>query len=115
MVLAIVGLYGVVSELVAQRTVEFGIRIAFGADPATLFASVLRQGAALAFLGTLFGTAGAIGIVHVLASLLPRLDGIDSYSLALLALVLSAATILACWIPARRATRVDPMIALRTE
>ena len=115
LVLAIVGLYGVVSELVAQRTVEFGIRIAFGADPATLFASVLRQGAALAFLGTLFGTAGAIGIVHVLASLLPRLDGIDSYSLALLALVLSAATILACWIPARRATRVDPMIALRTE
>ncbi|HWA86789.1 MAG TPA: ABC transporter permease [Opitutus sp.] len=115
LVLAAVGLYGVISNLVAQRTGEFGIRLALGAQPANVLALVLRHGLGLCAIGLLIGLAGAYALGRFLASLLPRLASPDPLTLLGVAAVLFATAALACWLPARRATKVDPLVALRTE
>jgi putative ABC transport system permease protein len=113
--LAALGVYGVISGLVAQRTQEFGIRMALGAQPHNVLRIVLGNGAVLAGLGAGSGLALAATLLPVLASAFPGLPGLDLPSLLATVGLLLAATLLACWLPARRATRVDPVIALRAE
>lgn len=115
LVLASVGIYGVISNLVAQRTGEFGIRLALGAKPADVLALVLGHGLKLTAIGLALGLAGAYGLGRFLISIMPRVVYMDPLSLAGTTLVLLAVAALACWIPARRATKVDPMEALRAE
>jgi len=113
--LAALGLYGVISGLVAQRTQEFGIRLALGAQPHNVLQIVLGNGALLAGLGTAMGLGLSALLLPALASAFPGLPGLDAPALALAVGLLFAVTLVACWLPARRATKVDPMIALRAE
>jgi putative ABC transport system permease protein len=113
--LAAIGLYGVISHLVALRTSEFGIRLALGAQPRDVLADVLRRGLRLATIGLVLGLAGAWGLGRLLASFMPRLAMPDPVGLAGVALLLFTVALVACWLPARRATRVDPLSALRAE
>jgi len=115
LVLAAVGLYGVISHLVAQRTGEFGIRLALGALPRDILADVLLRGLRLAALGLGLGLFGAFGLGRFLGSFMPRLASADPVAIAGSALALLVVTLIACWIPAHRATKVDPLVALRTE
>lgn len=113
--LAAVGLYGVISNIVAQRTGEFGIRIALGATSRDVLALVMKKGVKLAVLGLIIGAFLAYGLNQFLAGLLPRAAATDPATLAMVSLMLLAVTIFSCWWPARRATKVDPVIALRTD
>jgi putative ABC transport system permease protein len=115
LVLAAVGLYGVISHVVAQRTGEFGIRIAIGAMPRDILVDVLRSGIGLALVGLAIGVAGAFGLGRFLESFMPRLASPDPAAIIGVALVLFVVTLVACWFPARRATKVDPLTALRAE
>ena len=115
LVLAAVGLYGVISHLVAQRTGEFGIRLALGATPRDILSDVLLRGMRLAAVGLLIGLAGAWGLGRFLASFMPRLAASDPLAIAGTGGILFLVTLFACWFPARRATRVDPLEALRAE
>lgn len=115
LVLAAVGIYGVISYSVAQRTHELGIRIALGAGRRALLGMVLGEGFRLALVGVVAGLAGAWGLSRFLASLLYGVKPNDPLTFAAVPLVLLFVALLACYIPARRATRVDPMRALRTE
>jgi putative ABC transport system permease protein len=115
LVLAAVGLYGVISGTVVQRTQEFGIRMALGAQARDVLWLVLSKGMLLAILGILLGLAGTAGLWHVLGVIIPGLQGQDLLSLALIAGLLLAVTLAACLVPARRATNVDPLAALRHE
>lgn len=113
--LAGVGLYGVISHTVVQRTTEFGIRLALGAQPGDILVNVLKRGLVLTGLGLAGGFIGAWGLGRVLGSFMPRLATPDPLGLASVATLLLLVALLACWLPARRATKVDPMIALRAE
>jgi predicted permease len=115
LVLAAVGLYSVISHTVAQRTGEFGIRLALGAQRADVLALVLKQGLRLAVFGLLLGLAGAFGLGRFLGALMPRLASTDPLALFGVSAILFAVTLVACWLPARRATRIDPLVALRAE
>lgn len=115
LILAAVGLYGVISHLVAQRTSEFGIRLTLGAKPADVLQLVLRHGILLTFIGIVLGLGGAYALSRLLGSFMPRVASADPLALGSVALALFAVAVLACWLPARRATKVDPMIALRSE
>jgi len=115
LVLAGVGLYGVISHLVAQRTGEFGIRLALGATPRDILSDVLLRGIRLAGIGLAIGLVGAWGLGRFLASFMPRLAASDPLAVAGTAGILFAIALLACWFPAKRATKVDPLVALRTE
>jgi len=115
LVLAAIGLYSVVSQTVAQRTGEFGIRLALGAQPSQVLALVLSHGLRLTGLGLLIGLVGSFGIGRVLGSLLPRLGGADPVALLGVSALLFFVSLVACWLPARRATLVDPMVTLRAE
>ncbi len=115
LILAAVGLYGVISYLVAQRTNEFGIRIALGATPSDVLGLVLRHGIMLVALGLVIGLGGAFMLSRMLGSALPLMAGSDPVALATTAVVLLAVALVACWLPARRATRVNPNDALRAE
>ncbi len=115
LVLASVGLYGVISNIVAQRTGEFGIRLALGAKPSDVLKLVLGQGLFLTVIGLVLGVAGAYGLGLFLASFMPRMIATDPVALAGTAVLLFAVAALACWLPARRATKVDPLEALRAE
>jgi putative ABC transport system permease protein len=115
LMLAAVGLYGVISGTVAQRTQEFGIRMALGARARAVLWLVLGRGALLAILGILLGLAGTAGLWHVLGAMIPGLQGQDLTSLALIAGLLLAVALAACLLPARRATKIDPLAALRRE
>ena len=113
--LAAIGLYGVIANLVAQRTPEFAIRMALGAPPRGVLWLVLGTGLRLIALGGVAGLAGAIALLRVLGSLLPTVPGQSPLMVAAAAGALATVGAAACWFPARRATRVDPMIALRSE
>jgi ABC-type antimicrobial peptide transport system permease subunit len=110
-----VGLYSVISHSVAQRTSEFGIRLALGAQRTDVLALVLKQGLRLALFGLGLGLAGAFALGRFLGTLIPRLAGADPVALLGVSVLLLLVTLVACWLPARRATKVDPLVALRAE
>jgi putative ABC transport system permease protein len=115
LVLAAVGLYGVLAYLVAERTREIGVRMALGAQQRDVISLVIGQGMKLALAGVLIGVVSAIAMTRVLRSLLYEVTPTDPLTFGLVSLVLVAAALLACWLPARRASKVDPIEALRCE
>jgi putative ABC transport system permease protein len=115
LLLSVVGIYGVTAYGVAQRTREIGIRRALGAQPGAVFGLLLRQGLLLILAGTVLGVAASVALTRFLASMLFEVTPTDPMTFALVVALLAGVAILACWIPARRAMRVDPMAALRYE
>lgn len=114
-VLAAVGIYGVMSLYVSNRINEFGIRLALGARPVVLLRSVLRQGFTLTLVGVVGGTAIAVAMTRTLSTLLFEVSATDPATFVAVPLLLLVVALLACYLPARRATRVDPLVALRYE
>ncbi len=115
LLLAAIGIYGVMSFAVAQRTHEIGLRIALGAGPNQVLRLVLQEGMVLAFLGLLVGLAGTYFVGRVMKTLLYQVNAMDPAAISAVATVLLLSAFFACYIPARRATQVDPMVALREE
>ncbi len=115
LLLAAVGLYGVLSYSVGQRTREIGVRMALGAQSADVVSLVVRHGFKLASLGLLLGAAAAFALTRLLRTVLYEVSPFDPASFAAVAAVLALIGLFACWLPARRATRVNPIEALRSE
>jgi predicted permease len=115
LVLAAVGIYGVMSYVVAGRTREIGLRMALGARSGNVRGLILRQGMTLAVIGSIIGLGIAFGATRLLKSVLYGVDATDPTTFIGVTLLLGLVAMLACWIPAMRASRVDPMVALRAE
>ena len=113
--MAAIGFYGVISFAVAQRTHELGIRTALGAKRTDVFTLIVRRGLVLALLGVAIGIPAAVALTRVIASWLFGVTATDPATFAAAAAMLVSIALLACAIPARRATKVDPMVALRSE
>jgi predicted permease len=115
LILAVVGVYGVKAYSVARRTREIGIRMALGAEPGAVLRMLLREGLVMTLSGTALGFLLALGIGRFFGRMLYQVSPVDPVAFTLAPLALTAAALLACWLPARRATKVDPIIALRSE
>ncbi len=115
LVLVVIGIYGVVSYLVSRRTNEVGIRIALGAQYSNIMGMILKKGLILAITGSTIGITGALGLTRFLSSYLYGITPTDPVTFVLVPVILIAIALLACFIPARRASKVDPMEALRYE
>jgi predicted permease len=113
--LAAIGIYGVISYTVVQRTGELGIRMALGAQTRDVLWLVLSKGAIVVLTGAVIGVAGAFGVSRLLIAKIPSLPTRDPLTLVLTGVALVIVALLACYIPARRATKVDPLVALRSE
>ncbi|HEU0368965.1 MAG TPA: FtsX-like permease family protein, partial [Candidatus Acidoferrum sp.] len=115
LLLAVVGLYGVMAHRVIRRTGEIGVRIALGATRANILRLVLAQGARVTAIGVALGIAGSLALTRAIRSLLFGLSPADPATFVAVALLLIAVALLACYLPARRAAKVDPNVALRYE
>ncbi|HEY5227181.1 MAG TPA: FtsX-like permease family protein, partial [Opitutaceae bacterium] len=115
LLLASVGIYGVVANLAAERTKEIGIRMALGAEPRRLLWLFLKGGMQLALIGTAAGLGASFALLHILTKMLPIVPGNDPRVVACVALILIAISVVACWLPAWRASKVSPTVALRAE
>jgi putative ABC transport system permease protein len=115
LLLGMIGIYGVLSFLVSKRTREIGIRMALGAQRRDVLLLVIKEGAKFSSVGVVLGVAGAFGVTRLLASQLYGVSVTDPITYAAVAIVMTVVTLLACYIPARRAMRIDPLVALRYE
>ena len=115
MILASVGIYGVISYIVGQRTHEIGVRIALGAQKLDVLQLILGQGARLVLIGIVLGVGGALVLTRVMASQLFMVSRTDPLTFVAVAALLAMVALTACYVPARRAAKVDPMVALRYE
>jgi putative ABC transport system permease protein len=115
LVLASVGLFGVMSYTVAQRTHEIGIRVALGAQTLDVLKLIIRQGMTLVLTGVAIGLMAAFGLTRLMKSMLFGISETDATTFVIIPLLLAAVAMLACYLPAKRATKVDPLIDLRSE
>ena len=115
LVIAAIGIYGVMAYIVAQRTGEIGIRMALGAQARDIVRLVLGQAAAMVVVGIGVGLAGAFGMTRLMANLLFGVSATDGVTFAAVSILLGIVALLASYVPARRATRADPLVALRHE
>jgi ABC-type antimicrobial peptide transport system permease subunit len=115
LLLASIGIYGVIAYSVSQRTQELGIRLALGSPASAVLWLVLGEGMRLAFIGCVIGLIASLGLTRVIQALLFAVSPSDPFTFAASGLLLLAVAMIACWLPGRRAARVDPMVALRHE
>ena len=113
LILSAVGIYSVMSYSAAQRTKEIGIRMSLGARPRDIFTQVAAQGMLFALIGIAIGCAGAFGLTRLISTLLFEITATDPTTFVLTALLLTAVALIACWQPARRAMKTDPLLAIR--